>query len=325
MRSLAKYCGFTLLLGSLGFSVTAVAPAQALGELKATFLYSLSNFTGIVPYAVARMSVNLERDEVSVLFQNGVSVFDENGMEVYHFGDDLDAGYIQDLAVTDKGETFMLCLAPFPAPTYNIIHCNYRGEPKEEMKVKGLPAAFPGFLPDRVKFRNGFLYLADTRRFMVVKTDLTGAFVTGWNIASVLPNEKEGSYYGMSGFNVGDDGSILFTVAALFKVFRFYPEGNLISFGRPGGAPGKFNVVNGIALDKEGRYLVVDRLKCTVAVFDKEFNYLTQFGYRGYGRGNLIAPEDIAVDREGRVYVTQSAQRGVNVYSVGGEQHSGAP
>ena len=262
------------------------------------------------------MAVNL-RDEVSVLFQNSVSIFDRNGMEVYHFGDDLDVGYIVDLAVTDKAEIFMLCFIQYPAPAYNIVHCNYRGEPKGEMRVKGLPATFPGFFPDRIKFRNGFLYLADSRRFMVVKTDLAGTFVTGWDIDSILSKQAYKDYYGMTGFNVAEDGSILFTVATLFQAFRLYPDNRLVSFGRPGSAPGKFNIVNGIALDKEGRYLVVDKLKSTVEVFDKEFNFLTQFGYRGWGRGNLIAPEDITVDREGRVYVTQSPQRGVNVYSVG--------
>jgi hypothetical protein len=43
---------------------------------------------------------------------------------------------------------------------------------------------------------------------------------------------------------------------------------------------------------------------------------MDQFGYRGYRPGNLIAPDEIATDGEDRVYVTQAATKGVNVYRL---------
>jgi len=61
---------------------------------------------------------------------------------------------------------------------------------------------------------------------------------------------------------------------------------------------------------------VVDRLKSTVMVFDAAFTYVTQFGFRGFGKGNLIAPDEVAVDRSGKVYVTQNLRRGVSVYAM---------
>jgi hypothetical protein len=75
-------------------------------------------------------------------------------------------------------------------------------------------------------------------------------------------------------------------------------------------------VVAGIVKDSRGDYLVVDKLKCAVMVFDKDFNFLTQFGYRGSRPGNLIAPDDIAIDNNDRIYVTQAARRGVSVFKL---------
>ena len=45
------------------------------GATKATFLYSLSTFTGPVPYSAPRLFVDKERNEISVLYRNGVSIF----------------------------------------------------------------------------------------------------------------------------------------------------------------------------------------------------------------------------------------------------------
>jgi hypothetical protein len=51
-------------------------------------------------------------------------------------------------------------------------------------------------------------------------------------------------------------------------------------------------------------------------VFDKKFNFLAQFGYRGFKPGNLIVPDDIAIDDKDRIYVTQARKRGVSVFKI---------
>jgi DNA-binding beta-propeller fold protein YncE len=53
-----------------------------------------------------------------------------------------------------------------------------------------------------------------------------------------------------------------------------------------------------------------------VLVFDKDFNFVTQFGSRGLRPGNLIAPDDIAIDNDDKVYVTQGNKRGVSVFKI---------
>jgi hypothetical protein len=110
-------------------------------------------------------------------------------------------------------------------------------------------------------------------------------------------------------------GEILFTVPSLFKAYSLAPDGRFRGFGQRGNGPGRFNVVAGIARDEAGRYYVSDMLKCAVLVFDEEMRFLTEFGYRGARPENMVAPVDVLA-LDGLVYVSQYAQRGVNVFEV---------
>jgi hypothetical protein len=74
--------------------------------------------------------------------------------------------------------------------------------------------------------------------------------------------------------------------------------------------------VSGIAKDDQENYLVVERLRSVVMVFDKNFGFLKEFGYRGGKPGNLIRPSEVAAGNAGKLYVTQLMNRGVSVFSV---------
>ena len=80
-------------------SLSAGCPGYLRAEVKATFLYSLSNFTGPVLYSAPRVVIDRDRNEISVLSGNEVRVFNERGMEIYRFGDDLNVGSIADLTI----------------------------------------------------------------------------------------------------------------------------------------------------------------------------------------------------------------------------------
>ena len=120
----------------------------------------------------------------------------------------------------------------------------------------------------------------------------------------------------MSGFSVDREGNILFTIPPFFKAYILSHDRKLRVFGKPGGAPGKFNIVSGIISDSKGNIIVVDKLKCAIMVYDKNFSFISQFGFRGHRPGNLIAPDDIAVDENDRIYVTQGARKGVSVFKL---------
>ena len=72
----------------------------------------------------------------------------------------------------------------------------------------------------------------------------------------------------------------------------------------------------GIVADDRGYIYVADRLKSAVIIFDKNFKFLHEFGYRGRKSYNLIAPNDLDLDNQGRLYVSQLASIGVSVFNV---------
>jgi hypothetical protein len=300
-------------------SAICVNPLRA-KAVTASYLYNLSNFTGPIRISAPRISVDNERNEVSVLYQNLVRVFNDNGMEIYRFGDDLDVGGIVDLTNDSRGNILLLSYKWSDVEATNVgmvTRCNYRGEPIGELALKNMPPQFAGFGPQRVIQRNGHLYFVGLMDLRVVVTDEEGNFQKGYDIFKLLDlPEKDRGNVELMDLTVHSDGSMLFAIPVLFRAYRLYPDGNISSFGKPGSAPGRFNIVSSMVVDSAGNYLIVDRLKYTVMIFDDKYEYRTQFGFKGRKPGNLIAPDQIAIDKNDRVYITQNGKRGVNVYRV---------
>ena len=83
------------------------------------------------------------------------------------------------------------------------------------------------------------------------------------------------------------------------RVHRFSAEGRLLqSWGEPGAGPGQFNLPHGIAVLADGRVLVADRENDRIQLFDPEGKYLDQWT-------QVQRPTNIALDREGRIYVSE--------------------
>jgi len=302
------------------FLFLASSPVQAGAEVKSTFLYSLANFHGKLPYNEVRVRVDRARDEVYVVERGIVRVFNENGMEFFWFGDNPELGSIYDLAVDEKGDVSLLSFDfTHPEdPRYFLIRCNYRGDVKEKLTVTGLPPEFSRFFPNYMFYRDGkFLFLSSSR-MQVVVTGRNGVFQKGYDLANILDiPEKDRPNTEIFGFNLDGDGNMLFTVPVYFTAYVVSPDGKMTaSFGKAGSAPGMFGIVSGIAKDDQGNYLVVERLRSVVMVFDKEFRFLKEFGYRGGKPGNLVRPSEVAVGNAGKLFVTQVRNRGVSVFSV---------
>ena len=295
------------------------APSWSRAGVKATYLYSLSNFTGAIPFNYARQTVDMERNEIYVVAANSVSVFNSSGMEVHRFGDDLNVGYLWDLSVESDGH--ILILSSTGTGGFRLTRCNYRGEPQAEIELRDLPKKFAGISPVRLLAKNGKLYLADLVAKKVVVTDPQGVFQQGYDIAPLLAGSEEkeqkpGAEFNIVGFTVDGEGNLFFTAPTMFRVFRLSPDGKLAGFGSAGNLPGKFNRVSGITTDDKGNIYVTDILRCTVSVFDKEFQFQEQFGQRGLGTGELISPGQLVIDGAGRLYVSQSRNRGISVFRI---------
>ena len=147
----------------------------------------------------------------------------------------------------------------------------------------------------------------------VVVTDGEGAVIQTHDLAALVRKKDPDLKVGMNGFWVDGQGNFIFTLPYAFTAFVLSPTGVLRQFGSRGSSPGKFNIVGSVAADERGWLFVLDRLRSVVLVFDPSLRFVLEFGYRGDGPTNLIAPFDLAVGN-GKVFVSQARNRGVKVF-----------
>jgi len=295
-----------LILGAFG--------GDAAAAIETSFLYTLSNFSGTLPYYWGRIAADKERNEIYVLYKNSISVFNPSGMEIYRFGEDVDLGRITDIDVDQAGDILLLT---YRESGYEVIRCNFRGDPVGRIDIKNLPDEFSGFSPTRITCQDDNIYLVSMEEMKIIVITSDGQFETGYDIASLLElSDKERNGKEIGGFSVNDDGDILFTIPVLFRAYKLSPDRKIAGFGRAGGAPGNFGIVTGIVSDSRGNYIITDKLKNSVIIFDKNYNFLKEFGYYGYRPENLVLPADLTLDRQNRIYVTQGAGRGISVFQI---------
>ncbi len=288
-------------------------PAPALA-LRASYLYPVASMMGPLQTSAAALSYDAANRELYVVSEGIVRVVNDAGMESYAWPQSEELGVVREVAPLGDGDVLVLRQR---GGRMGLVRCNFRGEPIAEVAIAGLPELGVSTFDPRIVHRNGLLYLADlaASRSLVVADLSSGKVVTRIDLAATLGLTGSNADYSVGGFAVDRLGNLLFTVAPMFKVFVVRPGGEVSMFGKSGSAPGKFGQVGGVAADDAGRIYVTDVLKSAVMVFDGEFRFLGEFGYRGQRPGNLIAPRELVV-AEGKLYVSQQARQGVAVYDL---------
>lgn len=313
----------------------AVSSSGSAAQLSASYDYNLANFSGPIPYMLATLAQDNVRNEVYVMDpkKKDIRIFGETGMEIFRFGDEGEFAWAKDLAVDDTGNIYFLNTSyKHGTDRIMITRCNFRGEQQSEFAIQGIPKEYSGLSPIYMGIAREKIYLADPIRLSIIVADLEGNFVKGYNVQQtvdtlgeeeVARKKEKGMLVDqsemttdMTGFNVDSRGNVYFTIASIFAAFRLSPDGELGSWGKSGSTPGSFGVASGIAADDMGYIYVTDRLRCVVIVFNKNFKFITEFGFRGSRASNLIVPSEIVVARDGRLYVAQAANRGVSVFTV---------
>ena len=294
----------------LGLAAPAMAHAQ---PIDASFLYKLSTTTGVIPSNGLYVNFDPQTKETLLFGDGRVRVFNRTGMEVFSFGDDPETGGIVAAAATEDGDFLLLSyFEDGPA----LVRANFRGELKQRFGITGLPPEIPQpFRPNGMGYARERIYVVDLGQMRLVVLDAEGKFVAYHDLAKLCEVQEKRADNGVKGYRVAPNGDFLFTVQPLFKAFVLSTDGTFQSFGTKGSAPGKFNIVSGIAVDEKGYYYVTDILKSAVLVFDKSFRWLKEFGYRGMKPGSLFAPVDVATG-DGKVFVSQYARKGVSVFEV---------
>ncbi len=311
------------------FMIMLVAVPATGVEIK--FQYRLANFDGIVPSLWARLAFDKKTTELYTLDRHDreVRIFNEAAMQVFSIGDDIELAGANDIAIGEEGNIYVVY---GNSPRHTILKLNYKGEEIDRAGLFDVPDEFIPFRPDHVEYLDGQLYLADSNNLSIIIAETNGHFIKGYSLPAILKHNAEKFDAdpdddlfkddrqipaSLGGFCVDQQGTMFFTVPVMFAAFKLTTDGNLKSFGQPGSAAGKFGVVGGIGTDGSGNLYIADRLRSVVLIFNQDFKFLTEFGYRGSRPGSLIVPNDVVVDDVRRiVYVSQAANRGVSVYRL---------
>lgn len=90
------------------------------------------------------------------------------------------------------------------------------------------------------------------------------------------------------------------------RIHKFDATGKfLLQWGGYGEAPGKFQRLNGIAVDNEGNVVVADIVNHRIQVFTPQGKLVRYFGKLGKGKGELTYPYGVAVGKDGSLYVVE--------------------
>ncbi|MDA8173667.1 MAG: hypothetical protein M0018_03640 [Nitrospiraceae bacterium] len=311
------------LFGAIFFPVIFCGQARAYG-FTVYYLYKLANFSGFIPFSFGtQLALDDQTGEVYVI-NGGVSIFNTHGMQTFRFGESAGLGSIQGLAV-DKDGNIMTLSYERDGMRYFIGFCNYRGELERKIGVTGLPPDFSAFKPQSILLKGGRLYLVDKVNMLVAQIDAKGVCLKTWDLFRIMGWDKvkndDGSLLkpgaiSAFGFTIDGEGNMYFTAPTSFRAYKVTPDGKASGFGQGGDGPGKFGVVSGIAVDSKGYIYVSDRLRCVVMIFDKNLDFVKEFGFRSYGPGGLIVPDDMVIGKDGTLYVSQGGDRGVDVFRM---------
>ncbi|HEY3946162.1 MAG TPA: 6-bladed beta-propeller [Solirubrobacteraceae bacterium] len=126
---------------------------------------------------------------------------------------------------------------------------------------------------------------------------------TGNNRIEVL--SSSGAFVDVIGWGVSDGKAELEVCTSSCKA------------GILGSGNGQFDEPSGLTIDSQGDVLVADEANDRVEVLSATGSYLTQFGSKGSGSGQLIEPSDVAIS-EGEVYVVDYGNNRVEEFSPSG-------
>jgi len=147
----------------------------------------------------------------------------------------------------------------------------------------------------------------------VVKFDTSGALVHTFGMEDGLnfPN----------GVAVDADGRVYVTDSNNGRLLVYAADGALVATIGRGAGIGNLGLPRGIAIDGQGRVFIVDSSGQGVTVYATLEDgaatpeYLGFFGGQGFADGQFSFPMGVAVDERGRVYVADTSNDRVQVWS----------
>jgi DNA-binding beta-propeller fold protein YncE len=158
----------------------------------------------------------------------------------------------------------------------------------------------------------GNLYVADNRSSQIFVFAPDGKLRRQFGSRG----SDEGQFQAVVAIRIAESGEVYVADQQALAVQVFDNQGNFRrGWGRHEMGADQFSLPSGLALFGDYVY-VTDELRHQVKVFSTAGKFLTQFGGLGAGAGQLSFPTDVAVDAEGRLYVTERGNSRVQVFEI---------
>ena len=177
-------------------------------------------------------------------------------------------------------------------------------------------AVAEGWQPVGIGFdKDGNVYVSDwaDENQAIKKFDRAGTLVLTYGESEKL------SY--PNGVVVASDGRLYVTDSNNGRLLVYAPTGELVSKVGRGAGAGNLGLPRGLAADGQGRLFVVDSSGNGVLVYrtlvegERQPEHLGFFGGHGIEDGKFSFPIGIAVDDRGRVYVSDTANGRIQIWS----------
>jgi tripartite motif-containing protein 71 len=156
------------------------------------------------------------------------------------------------------------------------------------------------------------VYVSDRSTASIYVYDAKGKY-----LRTFAPKGDLGGKWNPLGLAFAPDGTLYATdvrpvPAKSHRVLAFAPDGRLL---RSLGTPGLLLFPNGIVVDAQGNIEVSDSNNGRLLVFDPAGKLLATVG-SGIGEGDLGLPRGAAVDDAGRLFVADTSDHQVRVYTI---------
>lgn len=272
------------------------------------YLYSI---TGEGKSALRRpigVGVSDDRRLFVVDFANSrISVFTTRGRYLYSFNKAGSAKLRNPVHLWVKGEEVWVTDRRLQAMFVFDLDGKFKRTfyPNGDKKFRWTPLAL-AFDGDQLRVTD--VGTTDRHRLIYFSEDGSRTVTLGRTYQATNLEEEPAGFMFPNGLAVADNGDVYVSDGDNRRVQVFDKSGQFKQFIDTSGVP------RGIAIDREQMLYIVSAVAHTVDIYDLKGKQLTQFGSQGFGPGQFNYPNDVTVDRNRRIYVSDRENDQVQVW-----------